>query len=410
LALGVALVAAATAQAGGNRLQVVDRLAGRGRSHVLFESVGPISGLPIGGDRSAVAAFVVVRVDEATAQYVVPAGAFDGRTGWRRNRVTRALFLNRRAPGGPTAVRKAVVDAGEGLFLAAKGLGDVGAGLAVTAAPVDAVDVWYAVSSAGTAESRCLHFDAADCAYRSLDAGVGGRLDCRQGTPDPECTAFEGDPPPPPPPPPPPGDFACTEILGFSQSLQFYDTAEFRQQIDPDRWQMLFRAGGDVDVWADPAADVWSAPVEESCFGTGSPVLCTPCAAGSDTPDRVLFTITLQAYESNVAVWVEKIRAAIATIRAKRPHLRQIVLQPVIGGPDHALCPASGPNGVRASYNHPYVDQAIAEVVHDASDLVAGFSPEVGACTDYRDDVGHLQDAARPAVGAAIGAFYGPRE
>jgi hypothetical protein len=184
-------------------------------------------------------------------------------------------------------------------------------------------------------------------------------------------------------------------------------TPQFQQQVTDARWQMRFRAGGDVDVWADPQADAWSAPTHDECLGVGSPVLCTPCIDGAAGPDRVILTITLDGYESDAQVWAQKIRAAIATIRAQHPQLQQLVLQPVVGGPDHAICPAPGePRGVRATFNHPHVDEAIAIVVGDADDLVAGFSPEVHACSDYRDDVGHLTDEGTGAVGGPIGAYY----
>jgi hypothetical protein len=396
LALVVSVASASAAVAGGDRLLVTDRSQAKGTSRLRFELPGPVSDLPLGGGRSAIAASVIVRVDSTSAEYAVPAGAFQGSAGWRRNRPKRALFLNRKAPAGPTVVKKIVVDAGDGLLLLAKGLGDTPITVPVTGAPSEAVDVQYAVTSGDVTGRRCLHFDAADCGYEALDEGAGGELDCREGDLDPGCTAFGGP------------SFTCTELMGFSQTLQFYQTAEFQQQVDDARWQMLFRAGGDVDVWADPTSEVWTAPVAEAC--SGSPILCSPCSEGSDAPDRVLFTITLQDHESSVPTWVEKIRAAIVTIRTKRPAVREIVLQPVIGGPGHAICPADNPNGVRASYNHPYIDQAIAEVVQDAPDLVAGMSPEVASCSDYEDEVGHLTEEARPGLGLAIGQYYGSQE
>jgi hypothetical protein len=210
----------------------------------------------------------------------------------------------------------------------------------------------------------------------------------------------------------PPGDFACTEIVGFSQTLQWMETPEFQSRIDDARWQARLHAGGDVDYWADPDADAWTnPPIDATCTesGIGLTSLCSPCARGADAPDRVLFTITLQAYESDPQVWAQKIRAAIATIRLRHPGVRRIVLQPVVGGPMGAVCPAQGqPLGVRASYNHPYIDQAIALVAADAPDIVAGFSPEVGACADYADDVGHLVPAGRGPIGLAVGQYYGP--
>jgi hypothetical protein len=391
----------------GDRLVVIDRVAAKGRARLLYHSRAAVPGLPVGSSVAEVAATLTVRVDDASGEYEVPAGAFDGRSGWRDNTSRRAVFVNRSAPGGETGVRKAEVSPSGGITLLAKSLGDVTPALDVPEAPAEAVDVRYALSSTSERSFMCSHFEASDCRYRTLAGGAGMKLTCDGGTADATCGAFDEEPPPPPPPPPPPGDFICTELIGFSQTLQWHETPEWKQHVVDDRWQVRFRAGGHVDIWSDPNADGWHAPVEQNCLGVGSPVLCTPCAEGSAAPDRVILTITFDAYEASVPVWVGKIRAAVATIRGKYPDVEQIVLQPVIGGPDHAVCPAPGePRGVRASYNHPHVDAAIAVVVGDAADLVAGISPEVPACAAYEDDVGHLTTAGRADMGDTIGAYY----
>jgi hypothetical protein len=71
------------------------------------------------------------------------------------------------------------------------------------------------------------------------------------------------------------------------------------------------------------------------------------------------------------------------------------------------VCPvATQPLGVRASYNHPFIEQAIQLVVGDAPDLVAGLSPDVQACSDYQDDIGHLTTLGRNRAGQTIGSYY----
>jgi hypothetical protein len=385
------------ARAARGRLLVIDRRASKGTARVVYKAPGPTTGLPIGSGPGDIAVGVTVRIDSGSTAFSVPAGSFDGTSGWRSNDARRGAFLNRGAPAGPTGVRTATVRATSGITLSARSLGDGGTALAVTGPPTRAVDVMFTVTASGGTGRRCMHFPAGSCAYRSLDDGTGAKLSCAPGVPDPGCAAFTT----------PTGAFTCTEILGFSQSLMWHETTEFQQQIDDATWQMRFRSGGDVDLWADPNADAWSAPVRAECLGSGNVVLCTPCAQGSDAPDRVLFTITLQTHESDVQVWTQKIRAAIATIRLKHPQVRQIVLQPVVGGPHHTVCPVPTQQlGVRASYNHPYIDQAIAVVVNDSPDLVAGFSPEVRTCADYSDDVGHLVPAARGPIGLTIGQYY----
>jgi hypothetical protein len=206
--------------------------------------------------------------------------------------------------------------------------------------------------------------------------------------------------------------FTCTEVLGFSQTLQWWEQPQFQQQVDDARWQARLHAGGDVDYWANPSSDAWNGPPSQATCtdaNVGLSALCSPCASGSDAPDRVLITITLQAYESDVQVWAQKIRAAIATIRQEHPQVRQIVLQPVVGGPGGAVCPVQTQTlGVRASYNAPYIVQAIASVLGDSPDLAAGYVPEVQSCADYLDDIGHLDPSARGPIGLAIGQYYGP--
>jgi hypothetical protein len=202
--------------------------------------------------------------------------------------------------------------------------------------------------------------------------------------------------------------FRCTEIVGFSQTLQWYETNGFQAEVPDARYQLRFRSGGDLADWANPGFDGWRAPTRAECVGSGPSVLCSPCSTFSTAPDRVILTITLSRYEDGVADWVSGLRAAVATIRRRHPQVERIVLQPVVGGPNDGRCPtpADPQRGVRAAYNHPRIDEAIAIVERDAPDLEAGPSPEVRTCGDYEDQVGHLRAAARSPIGAAIGRAY----
>jgi hypothetical protein len=196
--------------------------------------------------------------------------------------------------------------------------------------------------------------------------------------------------------------------VGFSQTLQWWETNGFETEVPDGRYQLRFRSGGDITDWANINFDGWRAPTRTSCLGSGQAVLCSPCTTFSTTPDRVILTITLSRYEDSVTDWVSGIRAAVATIRRRHPQVDRIVLQPVVGGPGNRPCPtpADPQRGVRAAFNHPLIDQAIATVVRDAPDLEAGPSPEVRTCGDYEDQVGHLRTAARSPIGATIGREY----
>ncbi|MBX2798343.1 MAG: hypothetical protein KTR31_11755 [Myxococcales bacterium] len=193
---------------------------------------------------------------------------------------------------------------------------------------------------------------------------------------------------------PDPG-FRCTQVIGYSQVGQtrggWYTTDDaFESEVEDDRWQLLWSSGGGVDLWQDPDYTGWSLQV------------LSRCADAADSPDRVLLSVS-GPYGDDEVAWADAIDATIATIEDKLPTVEQIVLQPVVGGPAHAGCD-SGAGLIRASWQHAHIDAAIDAVVGDS--VVAGMSPEVRSCEDYRDSLGHLTEEAAQAIGAEIGTFY----
>ena len=72
-------------------------------------------------------------------------------------------------------------------------------------------------------------------------------------------------------------DFVCTEILGVSVTGDWFG-AGFENGIDGDRWQVRWRPQAFLQLWADPASDLWALPAQAAC------------AKRSDDPDRVIFT------------------------------------------------------------------------------------------------------------------------
>jgi hypothetical protein len=59
---------------------------------------------------------------------------------------------------------------------------------------------------------------------------------------------------------------------------------------------------------------------------------------------------------------------------------------------------------VRASWQHAHIDNAIAMVV--GGDVIAGASPEVGACSEYSDGLGHLTGPGAAAAAQLLGQHY----
>jgi hypothetical protein len=185
--------------------------------------------------------------------------------------------------------------------------------------------------------------------------------------------------------------YTCSEVIGYSQVRQWFaDAPEFESTVGSDRWQLRWKGGASVNLWADSSFEGWSAPVVSAC------------RARSNTPDRIVFFIS-GGLGTDTAAWEREIRAVISQLQSRYPSARQIVLEPVVGGPHHAICRFDTLN-VRASANHPVIDVAISRVV--AGSVVAGFSPEVDTCTDYQDALGHLTPSAAGRVGARLGAYY----
>jgi hypothetical protein len=188
--------------------------------------------------------------------------------------------------------------------------------------------------------------------------------------------------------------FTCTHVIGFSQTREWYlDSTTFEPIVGDAQWQLLWANGASIDLWADPNFSGWFQPI------------VSPCAQNSTNPDRVLLTIGWATCTTcdDPNLWAHYINLTIGNIRSKYPNVRQILLQPEVGGPNNGLCTFQG-TVVKASSNHPYIDQAIALVV--GGDVFAGDSPEVRTCADYVDNVGHFVDSAKGPIGANIGQFY----
>ena len=193
-----------------------------------------------------------------------------------------------------------------------------------------------------------------------------------------------------------PTGFTCTEVIGFSQTNQWYSGGEqrtyspFEELVGDGAWQLRWFEGAEARIIANQAWSGW---------GT-DPV--SPCQRGP--VDRVVLTVT-GARGTDVSAWEGDIRAAIDRIRIEIPTVSVIVLQPVVGGPEGEACFLGG-SQVRADLQHPYIWEAILEVSSESTNVLAGMQPRVDSCADFRDGRGHLTEDAIPRVGADIGDYY----
>lgn len=190
-----------------------------------------------------------------------------------------------------------------------------------------------------------------------------------------------------------PERFVCTLVIGFSQTRAWFLAMEAGGHVDGDRWQLLWHGGAGIGAWADQDSRYWNEPI------------VSPCPARSLDPDRVVLTIT----GNESTPWGQQIAEAVENIRMRYPDVRDIRLQPVVGGPDHEEClrqtHAGGEEVVRASANHPTIDEAIAALA--GGDVRAGADPLVASCSDFRDDLGHLTQEATDRLSTEIAAYYG---
>lgn len=195
--------------------------------------------------------------------------------------------------------------------------------------------------------------------------------------------------------------YDCTMVIGYSQCGRIPDgwyvagtdsISDFEQVVDNDKWQLLWGGGGGVDKWMDPDYQAWNNAI------------ISPCSKNSNSPDRILLSVS-GPHGTDITKWVIDIDSTISTIRSKYPSVKEIILQPVVGGPSHQTC-FNGVDSVRASWQHVYIDSAIAIVAANDTDVSAGCSPEVQACSDYTDAKGHLDSIAAAVIGTNIAACY----
>jgi hypothetical protein len=121
--------------------------------------------------------------DGAVASFAMPAGSFDGTSGWRRNDATKALYYNKAAPSGATQVAAALIRRGKVLRLKAKGLGDVPFDIDANAASTAYTS--FCVENGG--EPVCHCSELRDCEETTTSKGT--TLKCRSGVSDETCRA-----------------------------------------------------------------------------------------------------------------------------------------------------------------------------------------------------------------------------
>ncbi len=223
-----------------------------------------------------------------------------------------------------------------------------------------------------------------DVAARSryLDSGVSCKPPCRDRLPDSgwvHVAAGGGGG----------GSFACTRVIGFSQTKNWWFLGHFETLVDETKWEIQAEGGQSIGEIADPGGPIWNQNV------------VSPCG----TTDRVVLQVSPDPHDpsqQNVATTAMLTEQAIDTVRSKIPSVQEIDLLAVVGGPSHDDC-----GGVFAATIHPIVDQAISRVLTDVTTGVGTtISPEVSDCSMFRDGKGHLTDEGSEHVAQELAAAY----
>jgi hypothetical protein len=202
--------------------------------------------------------------------------------------------------------------------------------------------------------------------------------------------------------------FNCTEVLGFSQTNNWFtEGGNFEPTVGDANWQESWYSGGSIDLWAgSPNGAPWYA------------ALLSACASGSTAPDRVIVNAS-GAYNTDPQWWANQMNSVVQYLVSNTANprqwssVRQIVLQSVVGGPNGQQCSTTDTQpavqfGInRASYNFPYINRGIDLVVANYPGLVVhGIAPTVDSCADYADGVGHLSPGAKTYLSTRIGQYY----
>lgn len=191
--------------------------------------------------------------------------------------------------------------------------------------------------------------------------------------------------------------YSCTEVLGFSQSMQWFAASSFANlPASGDSWELgsrnflpgwqgRFTFGAAIDRWVNSDYSGWE----------GTYVSPSHCAR--EEVDRVVFNVSGEARSADE--WAAAIESVAQLVRAKYPEVRAVVMQPVVGAPP-GECQA-----VRAARTHPTVVEGIARAA-ERDVVTAGPNPTVSACSQFRDALGHLTASGAEHVHGILRAHY----
>ncbi len=185
----------------GRKLAVVDGGPG-GPSKIILVATDSEIDKGAGTDTGSISATIRINRGDIAGGFALPAGAFDGDAGWRKNAGDGAQYLNQESASGvPTGARTLLIKSGRKLRLVAHTLGDDALDFADLAAATDGIEVVVAVHNGDTTHRSCTRFPASEVKVGSPSPSGRTKLIARRGVAV-SCPGIELAPTPDLPAPP----------------------------------------------------------------------------------------------------------------------------------------------------------------------------------------------------------------
>ena len=120
------------------------------------------------------------------------------------------------------------------------------------------------------------------------------------------------------------------------------------------------------------------------------------------TPTRAVFQIAYLGFGRATSDQIaEALSASLRNIRTTWPTIEDIVVVPIVGGPNHSICTMPDGREVDATRMHGVLEA----VIDDSDGIIAGPDLLVSTCEHFRDGMGHLTGGGPAEVARQVAAF-----
>jgi hypothetical protein len=189
-------------------------------------------------------------------------------------------------------------------------------------------------------------------------------------------------------------------VIGNTTTQQWFDGGFLTYPgIDPTRFEMFFVGHHYIDVWADPTDPAWTTALDGD----------HACAAGSTSPDRVIFIATEAPPYPAESFYQTNMTAIVNDIEAKYPAVKRIELTTLVRAPNNVPCVLAPDAGADSSEQiiPAAEDQGLAAAAAGFPGLVVVLPPfYVPMCSDFMSSNPQYTTAGATDVAGVYGSYY----